>query len=353
MTISAYSTTAASNTSINSLSIAEGCPPGNLNNMGREIMADLANFYGVAGSKFVVSGRATGIESSGYLVAGTTGNPGYHRLVHSAGGNGTTIATISDGSSEVFNVYSASGSTGNAAGATVNLRANSVTSRSINAGGTVNASGADYAEYMTRAPGAPSFAKGDIIGVDANGHLTGTYSEAHSFVIKSTDPAYVGGDSWADHIGDRPAPPELVLPEYDGPYAPQPLPPKATPQQVAAHASAQADYQRAVAAHEAAIDAAKSAHAAAIEAYTAGPLAEFEAALEAARQTVDRIAFSGQVPVNVRGALPGQYILARPSEDGGIIGEAVSNPDASDLHSRAVGKVWKVLPDGRAWVKVL
>ena len=32
-------------------------------------------------------------------------------------------------------------------------------------------------------------------------------------------------------------------------------------------------------------------------------------AQEAARQTVDRIAFAGQVPVNVTGATPGQYII--------------------------------------------
>lgn len=53
MTISAYSTTAASNTTVNGLSIAEGCAPGNLNNMGREIMADLATFYNNDGQKFV------------------------------------------------------------------------------------------------------------------------------------------------------------------------------------------------------------------------------------------------------------------------------------------------------------
>lgn len=42
MTISAYSTTAASNSAINGVNIAEGCAPGNLNDAVRNIMADIA-----------------------------------------------------------------------------------------------------------------------------------------------------------------------------------------------------------------------------------------------------------------------------------------------------------------------
>jgi len=39
-----YSTTAASNTDVHSVSIAEGCPPSNINDSLRELMSDIANF---------------------------------------------------------------------------------------------------------------------------------------------------------------------------------------------------------------------------------------------------------------------------------------------------------------------
>ncbi len=44
MAISDYSTTPGSNTSISGINIAENCPPGNLNNALRQLMADLAVF---------------------------------------------------------------------------------------------------------------------------------------------------------------------------------------------------------------------------------------------------------------------------------------------------------------------
>lgn len=45
MSFSAYSTTASANVTINGISIAEGCPAGNLNNMGRQLMADGRELY--------------------------------------------------------------------------------------------------------------------------------------------------------------------------------------------------------------------------------------------------------------------------------------------------------------------
>ena len=73
--------------------------------------------------------------------------------------------------------------------------------------------------------------------------------------------------------------------------------------------------------------------------------------LESERLKVDRIAFSGQVPCNVTGAQPGDYIVPMKSEDGSITGEAVKTP-SFDQYMNAVGKVWKVLEDGRAWIVV-
>jgi hypothetical protein len=168
---------------------------------------------------------------------------------------------------------------------------NSSTTRSINAGGTINASGADYAEYMTKAI-EDNIAKGDIVGVNAEGKLTNIFNDSISFVVKSTDPSYVGGDTWGsvDDIGK--------------------LPTDATDEQKAEH----------------------------------------EAKLEAARAKVDRIAFSGQVPCNVYNAKVGDYII--PIElDGKISGQAVSNP-TFEQYQLSVGKVWKIMEDGRAWIAV-
>lgn len=118
--------------------------------------------------------------------------------------------------------------------------------------------------------------KGGIAGIDANGKLTNIFADAVSFVVKSTDPSYVGNDKWGVGLeGD---------------------------------------------------------------------------ALEAARQLVDRIAFAGQVPVNVTGAKAGDYIV--PVVDGnGIKGIAVSNP-TFEQYQLAVGKVIAIDADGRARIIV-
>jgi len=147
--------------------------------------------------------------------------------------------------------------------------------RSISAAGSINASGADYAEYMTKANDFV-VAKGDIVGINANGKLTNIFADAISFVVKSTDPSYVGNDKWAE--------------DYEG------------------------------------------------DAY------------EAARQLVDRIAFAGQVPVNVTDANPGDYIVP-VNDNGAIMGVAVSNP-TFEQYQQAVGKVIAIEQDGRARILV-
>lgn len=173
------------------------------------------------------------------------------------------------------------------------------TGRSLNASGTVNAAGADYAEYMTKSEGCGSIAKGDVCGVDRDGKLTRTWAEAISFVIKSTDPAYVGGDIWA---ADLPVQPE----QDDGE----------------------------------------------VETSFAARLAAWEAALEAARKKVDRIAFAGQAPVNINGdADVGDYLI--PVANGGGIA-AIAVPAAEitfEQYRRRIGKVWAIR-DGRPWVNI-
>ena len=177
------------------------------------------------------------------------------------------------------------------------------TGRSANFGGTVNASGADYAEYMTKA-GDFTIAKGDVVGIDAQGKLTDVFVDAVSFVVKSTNPSYVGGDTWGSE--------ETI------------------------------GMKKPLAVSEGATDEEKSKYLA--------DLTSFETLAEAARQLVDRIAFSGQVPVNVTGATAGQYIIP-VNDNGAIKGEAVSSP-TFEQYQIAVGKVIAIESDGRAKIIV-
>jgi hypothetical protein len=128
---------------------------------------------------------------------------------------------------------------------------------------------------MTKA-GDFTIEKGDVAGIDANGKLTNVFADAVTFVVKSTDPSYVGNDNWGTGIeGDE---------------------------------------------------------------------------FEAARELVDRIAFAGQVPVNVTGATAGDYIV--PVINGtGIKGISVSNP-TFEQYKLAVGKVITIDADGRARIIV-
>lgn len=182
----------------------------------------------------------------------------------------------------------------NAASTALYVQKDSSINRSINAAGTVNASGADYAEYMVKA-GDFIIAKGAVCGVTADGLLTLDYGNAVSFVVKSTNPSYVGGDTWGseDVVGKKP------------------------------------------------------------DAEDTEALAQWEADLEAARQKVDRIAFAGQVPVNVMGAAPGQYIVPVEAADGGIEGVAKNKSDMTAAeYMDAVGKVIAIEDDGRARIIV-
>jgi hypothetical protein len=242
---------------------------------------------------FVIGGSTIATMTSGFAAFyGPTSGTGYSaQFYNSPSGSQDIFLEQSNGSS--------SGTTG-----TMRVSKAASNNRSINATGTINASGADYAEYMVKAEGCGLLTKGDIAGVDADGNLTDKHADAHSFVIKSTNPSYVGGDSWSDGnpaVGPRPEP-----------------------------TSTEDEAEKAVLEAE---------------------LVKWKERHEAARQTVDRIAFSGQVPVNVTGATVGDYIVPVAGPDGGIAGEAVTNP-TFDQYRAAVGRVWKILEDGRAFVSV-
>ena len=80
------------------------------------------------------------------------------------------------------------------------IQKNSSNNRSVNAAGTLNASGADYAEYVRKSETCGVLAKGQICGRDSQGRLTDKWSGSHTFCVKSTDPAYVGYDVWGNGL---------------------------------------------------------------------------------------------------------------------------------------------------------
>ena len=211
----------------------------------------------------------TSFTGAGHVILNAT-TAANTKILEVAGGTDVTVPTFA-----VF--YNANNTAPNAANATVKVGLMAATSRSINAAGSVNIFGADYAEYMTKA-GDFIVAKGDVVGINADGKLTNVFADAISFAVKSTNPAIVGGDSWG--VGF----------END------------------------------------------------------------EQGLEAARQNVDRIAFAGQVPVNVLGATAGQYIVP-VNDNGAIKGQAISNP-TFEQYMTAVGKVIAIEADGRATIIV-
>jgi hypothetical protein len=163
--------------------------------------------------------------------------------------------------------------------------------RSINTTGTVNTNGTDYAEYMYKS-GEFTVNKGDIIGLNKNGKLTNLFGESITFMVKSTNPSFVGGDEWSssNKIG-------FIRTEENS--------------------------------------------------------ESFDLSLNQIRQQVDRIAFCGQVPVNILGANVGDYIIPIPTPDGFITGISVSNANVTfEQYKMSVGKVIEILEDGRAKIIV-
>jgi hypothetical protein len=231
---------------------------------------------GAAASTFSFGDAKMTLDSAGNLLVGLTSGSFNRIKKDSVADAGNAIFELVGASNATSSIhYSVSSYNANAANAASKFGRDGTTLRSINAGGTVNASGADYAEYMVKC-GDFVLSKGDVSGIDANGKLTNMFADAVSFVVKSTDPSYVGNDKWGIDL--------------EG------------------------------------------------------------ADLEAARQLVDRIAFAGQVPVNVTGATAGDYIV--PVVDGtGIKGISVSKP-TFEQYQLAVGKVIAIDADGRARIIV-
>ena len=237
------------------------------------------------------------ITSGGSVFIGRTTDPSFRLALQTADTTQTTgsfVVTNSAGAG-AFYLFNVNGTGVSTTQAQMWIEKNTFSGRSINAGGTINANGTDYAEYMVKSNTNETILKGEIVGIDCNGLLTKNFNDSVSFVVKSTNPSYVGGDTWFTEM-----PPTKSDDITDDEFKIL--------------------------------------------------LEQYELRKEQARVNVDRIAFCGQVPCNVLNAQVGDYII--PIElDGKITGQAVTNP-TFEQYQISVGKVWKIMEDGRAWISV-
>jgi hypothetical protein len=95
MAVTDYSSTPASNTTISGINIAEGCPPANINNAIRTVMADVRVMYD---NLPVVTGK---VDAAGGVFSGTqpiyTGRGAYLHHNDSANVSGR-VYILADGS---------------------------------------------------------------------------------------------------------------------------------------------------------------------------------------------------------------------------------------------------------------
>lgn len=343
----------------------------------------------------------SGVNSSAVMTLSATGDfsvgpysGGYHcisKVVTADAGNTVLYVLGAEGQSVAQFCGVNGGTSGSTANTAVKVNKDSVTSRSINTGGTINASGADYAEYEKN--NGLTIVKGSIVGFKADGTLTTTFVEAVRFAVKSTNPSYVGGDTWGseDQVGKRPEEPTRIADKTERREVTPAIPAVVAIEGKAAVVASPAEYATVLTPEVVLIDGAETTieHSslvetkaavlaqqtveavAAIEAveatfetvileagdtdaqwatkqadYTAAKTA-FEATLEAARQLVDRIAYSGKAPCNVMGAVPGGYIIAVAAPDGSIDGLPVACP-SFEQYLKAVGRVNKIIDDAHA-----
>jgi hypothetical protein len=210
----------------------------------------------------------------------------------------------------------------------LNVGKGSGSDRSINALGTINASGSDYAEYMKKSRSDLVIKKGDIVGINNDGELTNVFSESIQFVVKSTDPSYVGGDSWKQGTVNTPKYPSVLLrvDEYSNISSQD-----ANLYSYWEEQNLYANTKQLNVFYE-----------------------ENEKYLEDKnlhRNPYDRIAYCGQVPVNIYDAQPGQYVIPKQTEDDRISYELTITP-TFDQYKLSIGKVIKIQEDGRAFMIV-
>ena len=113
--ISEFSATAADNTDINNINIAEGCSPANVNNAIRTVMAQLKDQQaGTSGDPFTCSGTLTSsgtlAVTGGLTLDGAAGTSG-QALVSAGTGNTPTWSTLGTIASQNANAVAITGGT--------------------------------------------------------------------------------------------------------------------------------------------------------------------------------------------------------------------------------------------------
>jgi len=136
------------------------------------------------------------LNSTGNLALGAS-SPTHHIIARSGLAEGATALLIQTTGSPVIPVdfQRVDGGGVSSSPAAIRVQKHSGNDRSINAAGTINASGADYAERMPLAEGV-IVSKGDVVGRDKKGRITDSYDESIGFLVVSTNPSFVGGDFW-------------------------------------------------------------------------------------------------------------------------------------------------------------
>lgn len=326
-------------------------------------------YWGANGPQFNTVGK-TLQWNNGWLLANSS-TVAQHRL-----GSPNNV-TEGDGLLDIYGqntldtVFYAVAGTGWNAGATgLTIGQNVGTSRSINAAGTINQTGADCAEYrrlVERLWGAGTVSKGALLGVTVDGEYTDRWSEISGRVfIKTTRPHVVGNDNWGSEetictaynvepINERHwNEAERICEMYNlTPVGDDPIrkPRSGKPDEDAESVQAYALDRQAWMERKLAFASALAIE----EASYRERKAKFAAAYEKERQKWDRIAISGLVPCNVAASSEdvGKYLVPLLGANDTVT--AVSKA-ARDLtfaeYISAIGVIERIGEDGRPLVNV-
>ena len=170
----------------------------------QEYRLRIEDAYGTLVAQYDPVSTQSIVDNNQNIKIGSTTSPAlnYHQIGKDGLIEGDVIASFFASGAPVatVNFRRVDGSGVNGAATGMAIQKNSSNNRSVNAAGTLNASGADYAEYVRKSETCGVLAKGQICGRDSQGRLTDKWSESYSFCVKSTDPAYVGYDVWGNGL---------------------------------------------------------------------------------------------------------------------------------------------------------
>ena len=268
-------------------------------------------------------------------------------------GEGTLVAQFGAGASSGCVIRQAAGTGASASAAAMQIGKNSSTSRSINAAGTINASGADYAEYIKKSTSCGIINAGDIVGINKDGELTDKFSESIHFAIKSTAPNLVGGDNWFNEEEPDVRSSEWYewKAEMDAlvkPVAPiKPIAPKTSKQSIMdAYVIALKSYEDLLNTYNLNVSEYENSYTALVEKEPKEESAAYQdwkARMEEARLTVDRIAFCGVVPINKVSGNVGEYVVAIANADDSIGNVCKAAKDMTFMdYDASVGKLYSI-----------